>query len=256
MDSILASNIKLDSLAILHEFTDINELEFGTFANQLSGLQEREFFRELHLYFDENQKEYIYPQHLLSKVNIFYNTNKMHSFALAPLVSLEQLFILNKAQISDVDVALGQLDKLNDIYFAEDSMDNILPFIQRLPKLRNLSLNCTKNVAQFNGDKRTLNLTALNEERKKLTKATKLTIYLQEKIYFATKKSFKWIKLEFIEIKRMEAYQGFNDFTVVDASTTWKYPREHIEQFNLFRFRRFHIDFLFGRNICICVRIS
>lgn len=213
MESILRTNIKFDTLAILHELTNITQTKFQTFVGQLLKIQSRGFFRKLHLYFTDDNHEYIiYPPNLLSFVRIMHFTDSIRKFELSPLINLEKLYILNTNKINDLDIALTKLSKLKNIQFYNEEIDNIIPFINHATKLNVIIVDNIKNGTHFNVNNNIVNLTALNDERGKLTAATRLRIYVQEEVYLATKKAYRNTKIDLIQIKRIESFKSSYDF--------------------------------------------
>lgn len=211
-DSLLTSNITLNTLAILHAKTIIDTLMFSSFVNQLTKLQQCELFQHLNLYFHITIRAYIYPSHLLSVVTIYDITNEKHKFALSSLVNLKQLYLLDAFEISDLNDALFNLKKLNYIRFYYESIDHILIFIKTLPKLRTIQINFFKSESFTSDFDYVLNITAINSVRKQLTNAGNLTIYVKERVYLATKSALKQTKCGLIEIKRYASDDGFQDF--------------------------------------------
>lgn len=84
-------------------------------------------------------------------------------------------------------------------------IDNIFPFIRQLPKLKELSIHQLK----YPFEETVIGLSTLNEERKKLAGACKITIFLTEWVYLPTKCAPKnlYTNHDLIEIKRIEKAQ-------------------------------------------------
>lgn len=216
MDAILVSKLKLNILAILYAYTNVAEEKFNQLMAQLALLHQREIFKQLNLYFYVTPIQYtIYPPNVMSLVKTLHIVNGMQNFTLSPLVNLERLYLSGTFQINDLDVALKTATKLNYIYFHDEKIDNILPFIKNSPTLSKIQINLLQNGIHFNDANNVLNLSALNDERQKLHKATKITIFAHEQIYLETKKQVKQTNFDFVEIKRTESYDGVHDFTVL-----------------------------------------
>lgn len=211
-DSLLTSNITLQTLAILHAKTSIDTSMFNSFVNQLFELQQCGFFQHLNLYFHITIRAYIYPSHLLSVVTIYDITNEKHKYPLSSLINLKQLYLLDAFEISDLNDALPNLKKLNYLRFYYESIDHILIFIRTLPKLRTIQINFFKSESFTSDFDYVLNITAINNVRKQLANAGNLTIYIKERVYLATKSALKQTKCGLIEIKRYESDDGFQDF--------------------------------------------
>lgn len=216
-DAIAASGIHLDVLAILHENTEINETMFSTFTTQLLKLQKRGFFKQLHLYFCRAAREYIYPPNLMPAVKIMHGIFKT-PFPVSGYVSLQELYLYYLTQIIDLEATLNQLTKLNYVYFVQEQIDHILPFIKRLPNLRKIKVDSVLYGLHFNHNNNVLNISAVNDEREKCPNAKQLTIYVNEQIFLATKMAFNQTAFNLIEIKRIESFDGVHDFHAISSS--------------------------------------
>lgn len=210
-DTIATSGIELDDLAILHS-DGSNKQKFNAFMVQLGELQVRRFFKKLHLYFVRNVTELIYPSNLLPSITTLHKISESTFDAIA-LVSLEKLYLFDAFQIANLSTVLAKLTKLNYVYFVRESIKNILPFVISLPKLRKIQIHFIVGGPYFNFKRNILDLSALNDKRKKCGNAKKLTIYVNEEVYLATKKTLKGQPFSWIEIKRHNSYDGSHDFT-------------------------------------------
>lgn len=92
---------------------------------------------------------------------------------------------------------------LNRIHAEFSSEDQMLPFLRLLPKLKEIRIHGNKDYLY---NKEGYNLRVLNEERKKLSGACKVTIYIYEWYYLKTKMALKnlYTNHDLIEIKRHE----------------------------------------------------
>lgn len=212
MELIMKSEIKLNVLSILHAETDIDENEFQTILKDFLLLKKRQFFKYLHLYFASNERAYVYPTDLLSCVKVLHIEYDYRMYALASMGNLERLYVKNISQISDFDTALNQLTKLNYIFI--ETVNDILQLIRNLPKLKQIEIFYVHNGKLFNEETDMLNLSTLNDERKMVKNPCKLTIYVSEKIYLATKSAAnaKQPTFDLVEIKRIESKAERLDF--------------------------------------------
>lgn len=209
MNSLLASQVKLDVLSILHGYTKIGVAQFETFVSQLNKLREKKLFINLHLYYFFPQNDYIYPIKALSLTTVMHKTFDFHSFSLSRLGNLEELYVNCVCQLNDVrEVEL--LTTLRYVYINQDEINNILPFI-RLKTLRKITLYSVGEGPHFNRASKIIDLSVLNKEREMATN-NKLTVYVQEKVYLATKYANKEKNHHLIEIKRIQSYDGGHDF--------------------------------------------
>lgn len=170
------------------------------------------FFQDLHLYFHSYVLRTVgnYPPYLLSFVKILHSNRNVVN--VTPLVNLERLFIADASEIGDLDTGINSLAKLKFISFIYAKIEDILPFIRQLSSLKKIKIYYINYGIYFNDTNDILNLSALDDERKKCPNAGKITFYLKENIYLATKFAFKKSKLNFIEIKRRESYEKNLDF--------------------------------------------
>lgn len=216
-ESISASKVTLEVLSILHQRTDLSEAAFNNFMTQMTDLKERRFFQQLDLYYLRSDKFYNYPPNLLSAVRLLniHNHSKL-KITSADLLNLEQLFIHNTTQIRDFDVAPNNLQKLKFLYISDESFVNVLPFVQHSPKIREIKIfspdNEPRNRSYYNFFTSILNLTKLNEERRNCATAKKLTFYMCDRIYLATKSAFSKNEYDFVEIKRHDSHDEMLDF--------------------------------------------
>ena len=87
-----------------------------------------------------------------------------------------------------------------------DDIKSILPFIRHSRKLKTIKIDDLKSGA--------LNIFALNEERKKLENACKISIYVRDNVYVPTKwksHNFK-LELDLIKILRLESFDFEESF--------------------------------------------
>lgn len=99
--------------------------------------------------------------------------------------------------VIDLEVLAKNLLKLDRLTIYRTRFEHILPFIQHSVNLKTIAIE------YFDGD--ILDLPALNKERKKLLGARKVTIYVEERVFLATKWASKTTHLGFIELKRIES---------------------------------------------------
>lgn len=116
-----------------------------------------------------------------------------------------EVYMPMNVTFAEVEIVATSLVNLERIVFRETSSNEILPFIRHSKKLKEIRLCLLKEGIHFNNGY--LNLHKLNEEREKLNGARKVTIYVDEKVFLATK--WKTVKSEwaFVEIRRISGYQ-------------------------------------------------
>ncbi|XP_031637209.1 uncharacterized protein LOC116349762 [Contarinia nasturtii] len=108
-----------------------------------------------------------------------------------------------KSNETEISTYVNDLVNIERLYFENPSEIDILPFIQRLKKLKKIKLiqRTTWPVV--------LKLRKLNAEREKLDGAGKVTIYLPDKDFLATKWASKNGSTNFskIQIKRLDSFE-------------------------------------------------
>lgn len=123
------------------------------------------------------------------------------NFFIPELIKLEELyitrdsFVINRVELSD------RLANLQRMGYQSASADEISMFICRSPKLNRITVCELSGEIHFNKDTQVLNLEALNNERKKLKGAQKVTIHLRENIFLATKRALNETNFSLIQLK-------------------------------------------------------
>ena len=152
------------------------------------------------MFLSRNQINQISKLHGLEKLFGNFKAN----IVFPTIVGLKELIILYTS-LGDFDLeSLTQsFPNLRQIFACTASINKLLPLIQRLPKLKSF---CIQNFESYETDKQ-IDLFELNEERKKLPGACKLTIYVSENVYLSTKMANinLYTKHDLIEIKRIES---------------------------------------------------
>lgn len=212
-EKILSSKLELNVLAVLHGETTMLKTSMNEIVNQLSTLRYQGFFKLLHLYAHSKINLSSYPANLLSVVEVLHILNGLQKVALSPFVNLVKLYIFAANQITDLDNAWSKLRNFEHIFFSFETISNILPFLEHLPKLQKVQIETVKDGLYFSRTKNSISLSTLNQARKKLLNARKVTIFVQEDVYLATKEEFKQDHFDFIDIKRHESDDDSHDFT-------------------------------------------
>lgn len=125
---------------------------------------------------------------------------------LSSLNSLEELCIASKDEITDFMTLSDKLN-LKRVEFLQASSDDLLPFIRQATNLERIKVRRFKDGVHFNRDSNVLDLVALNFERGSLENATKITIYVEESTYLATKWTLTETDFNLIRIKRVDTFE-------------------------------------------------
>ncbi|XP_031628909.1 uncharacterized protein LOC116344482 [Contarinia nasturtii] len=205
-------NIKYDTLVINYDFY---KDKFESFSHFLNELHELEFYRKLS--FISNSKfsqEHIYRLASVKGLVKFDDTThtrlETNKINVGYLRNLEELKIGYSAFITDLKSLPHILSKLQRIYFLAVISDDILPFICHAKKLNKIKFERLMSGSYFDEETNILDLFELNKMREKLVGACKITIYVEEDVYLATKWAVKQIEFNLIEIKRSTSYDWLN----------------------------------------------
>lgn len=212
-DSLITSNIRINQLAVEFHPQIINsEIQSTAIVDflrkQLENLYKREFFQILHLFLTfldhENCAQELFTLESLTMVGGYIRSIEH------PLLRVTELNIIEGSSIMNLDALPDYVPNLERIHFSDASSDHILPFIRNSPKLKIMKIeNLLDGMYLLNGD---LNIEALNTERMKRNNVRKLIIYVNERVFLATK--WKHLKMNFnrIRIKRGESFnwEGLN----------------------------------------------
>lgn len=194
---------KFDDLKI-----SIDDLDFDTFCNLINELYTKGVYKRFHVTFFECFKieqpfiDQLNSIKALVGLTIPANISDLN---LNSLVNLEILrFDCKITQIIEMTQLAKNLTNLREIAFNMASLDDILPFVYHLPKLRKIA------VEKFVDFRRGFDLVAVNEKRKKLFEieihVSKVMIYLPEIDYLRIRAKSITMNLDVVEILRYELY--------------------------------------------------
>lgn len=215
-DAFLECDIKLNRLAIEFHPQAINsEIEPNAivdfFYKQLIKLHKRAFFQELHLYitFLDHQinVQKLFTLEPLTMLGGYINSIEVSA------ANVTELNITEGCSVIDLDSLPDKVPNLERIHFSNASSDHILPFIRHSPKLMQMKIeNLIDGSHLLNG---ALDLNALNLKRQKLIKARKLIIYVNERVFLATKWQNMQMFFNRLEVRRGESF----DWNGLNASS-------------------------------------
>lgn len=198
----LMLGIKFDRLDIFN--IDLEELDsFCTLAN---GLHEQDFFKQLHIYCSEWRSSYMTTQltilpSYLEKLHFYKVSEGLHVPVMENLKEFSTTYFnLDTNDIPKI-MAINFIN-LRQIKIIHTYLYFIKPFICYAPKLEQIKV---QYLFLFRSEKLQYNdFVAMNEERKKLAQACKVTIFIDEK-NFLTLKWMATMNLSLIELKRSES---------------------------------------------------
>lgn len=204
-DLFMSGKVKLDRLAVRFPFDPI---KMHSVINLISELHERGFYQRLHFYC--NQKFFVEFALLPALEKLCLNECYVRC-SIPTMDHVKELVLYGtvtfESTLESIADNLVNLERLYIEHYGDVSMDDLLPFFQRsrnLQKIRFIHRNGT--VCPI------LNLANLNKQRSKLADACKVTIYVHEKDYLATKWATNKLNYDFVEIKRNSSYKWHNDF--------------------------------------------
>lgn len=196
------ANVTLDDLAIENEsFRNFDECCY-----LLNVAHKRGLYKRLQLYFHKFKRDMVTQLALVLGLDKLYITNS-DNVALSTLQNLNELCIPEMTSIQNFDALATNHTKLERIEVLNAMPGHILPFIGRTRQLKKIRI---KN--RWNADTNVIDLPTMNREREKLYGAQRVTLYVREDIYLATK--WALIKTEFplIALKRTDSYDWNHDF--------------------------------------------
>lgn len=208
------SNIQFDQLnveffpTVFLDVDDINNM-FGL-VHELyqDGLFKKLHFYGLCVYAEEMSQISLLPA--LEKVHL----REVEENLIVP-PSLKVLNLYNGSDIKNPEVLAKNIPNVEHIYLRTAKLTDILPFIRLSASVREIRVADLENGTYFQNG--IINLNALNEERRKLNGAKKITIYVWEQIclsmkWAGIKTSCTLLELRRAEKCRRESAQPFNKY--------------------------------------------
>ncbi|XP_055304999.1 uncharacterized protein LOC129569843 [Sitodiplosis mosellana] len=206
-DLFRTTKIKLDLLAIWD-----NSASVTAFRDNLNSLHERGVFQRLHWYcrlVSANEASL----NALEKLSVgHWNLGECATIS-SLLVNIKELiirFYLNGS--TTMETTARNLVNLERVYLGEPTCEAIVSFIRHSAKLKKIKVAHSIGMPNSNIDG--LDLAAWNKGREKLFGARKVTIYVPEHVYLATKWATNKTDYSLIELKRGNSYDWGSDFNL------------------------------------------
>lgn len=198
-DCWLNSGIKLDRLEISGFGLNIKRTR-----DLLNTLYDQGFFKQIHIYnmFLTNTLNDLAELKGLEKL---YLKNNQEQIILPLLNELKEFAMNSVAHPEQLTVIAQNQSSIERIYLGHAKISNILPFIQYAQNVNKIKIHKIENDNRF--ENITLDLPTLNKYREELVDASKVTIYIPEKLYLETKWVTGKTDYNLVEIKRSESYQ-------------------------------------------------
>lgn len=206
--SFIQSKLKLDVFSVnicQSKIFDFNNQPISikdSVYNLLKEMHEKGLYQRLHLYLffvDQQNLEKMVSLSALEMLN-----GDIHRID-RPLFTLNSLSVCYADEIMNIEKLPENLRNLKRVYFSNLTSTRILPFIRYSRKLKRIKIKKLIEGMFFRNG--ILDVRALNKEREKLNGAQKVTIYLREEIYLATKWTMKSIDFSLVELKRFESFE-------------------------------------------------
>ncbi|XP_055308532.1 uncharacterized protein LOC129572571 [Sitodiplosis mosellana] len=185
----LICDANVDDLAI-----DMNK-DIDTTIGFLNDLHEKGFFKRLHFRSESNVPSADQLLSLPGLVTLYIGPYEKRNLKFPVLPSIKELGITCVGIDIITDAMATSLINLEQLFITDS--DHLMPFIRRSAKLRDVE------IAEY--QETVLDIAALNKERRKLVGARKVTIYVNERVYLATKWATPDTSLELIELKRQSS---------------------------------------------------
>lgn len=206
---IFESNVKLDELTV--EIFDWDQ-PTGNYTNEFfNELYDRGVYKRLHLQsaFYDGQHRHLMELGSVRGLEVLRHLNLVDGMNFPKLVFLKELRTSFASNSHHADILAKNLTNLERLHMRYASIEHLLPFIYYSAKLKEAKIDVVGNKEDF---KCVLDLVAMNNERRKLPHARKVTIYIEEKVYLATKWGNYTTNLGLVQIKRAHSHEWSNHF--------------------------------------------
>lgn len=202
---------KLDDFAVYVPY-EMNNVTADRFFELLNKLHDLGFYKRLHL----AENHHLTNERLIAAnglVSLFFTKNMLFSrldgslLPIGPYMSNLRELGMHAHNGWDMEEITNNCKNLQRLYICDPTIDDIRSFICRSVKLIEITARF------FKGNR--LNLWTLNNEREKLENARKVTIYVEEETYLATKWTTTETNYSLIELRRTESH------TINSAHNFW-----------------------------------
>lgn len=149
------------------------------------------------------------------------------------MTSLEEISFYSSKHINDFAILPKTLANLKRVHFEYASIADLMLLISQAPRLEKIKVDCyylvnevsdsdetdesnesdydENDANEIDTDTNILDLSAMNKARQKISNL-KLTIYIDEGVYLATKWAMKTTEYELIRLKRVQSYEWDDHF--------------------------------------------
>ncbi|XP_031634207.1 uncharacterized protein LOC116347655 [Contarinia nasturtii] len=201
---MIESNLHLESLHIQHlpPLDEMNQL-----CNLLNALHDKGIYKSLQFFAYFSCDEMIMNElTALRGLETLYIENLSTGMVFKPLNEVKFFYMDSDKDVTNmnIDVLTKCFPNIEQINFQFANFDNVLPFIQRSAKLKELKVYSPDAGTYFNDG--IIDLRSLNKECEKCVGGSKLTVFVKETVFLATKISKMRTKYSLIELKRADRF--------------------------------------------------
>lgn len=233
MHLIKASGINLDVLAILSTDWDrLSDLDLRSFWRLIDEHCLLGIYKRVHLIYRYCFRQF--NQRIVDKIVVSSGVNRFSAMdierfeglayvelsALNFLANVKDFSFLDSRLITDIETVAYKLESLKRIRFGKTNLSHVKIFIRGNVKLQEIEIDWFVDEVGMVERMKILNLIELNKERAVLANAEKITLFVQEPVYLATKQVSRETVLEFIKLKRTDTLNERHfDFDYPTVST-------------------------------------
>lgn len=208
-NSLKTSKVSLNDLAVYigSEEHSTEKTMFASMCHLLNELHELGIYKRLKLYVEGNiTQEMVNEIAYLNAIVKLYMTFSKHCspLALSTLRQIEEFHVHHGVFIKDAEAMAENLVNLKMVHIRTADSNSIIPFVKRATNMEKIKIDHLEH--------KVINLAALNRERLKLPNAKKITIYVGENSFLATKRQNRETDLDLIKLQRSESIEWDHDF--------------------------------------------
>lgn len=209
-ESMLNGEVKLNVLAVHLKESPKNLYDL------LDKLYERGFYERLHLYCIRVNQEFINGIASAKGLVKLYVSSVQEAIDFSSFTGLNELCVPNGRDILNLKQTATSLVNLRQLHFTHRAKySQISTFIEHSAKLTKIKVNQLIRERRlpptcFNGN--VINLGEWNDKRKQLNDPRKVSIFVAETVYLATKCKLNENNFDLVELKREESSKWSHEF--------------------------------------------
>lgn len=205
---ILASEIRFDQLDV--EGDCYEEHGMDRICGLLNSLHDRGFYQRCQFHansiYEQEEIDHIVSVRGMEKL---YMDVMVNEAVFVPMSELKELCLSYSPHFGKWDEISNNLGNVERVYFRRAVCSDIVPIIRSAAKVREIKIHQLDAGDYFENG--IVDVSALNEIRKRLCGAKSLTIYVKEDIFLATKWAHGETRFDSIELKRAECVEWIMD---------------------------------------------